>query len=264
MQFLTEVVSSIDRHVVSGVMTLIEKWPALYSFSFMLNNHLMRTVPFIAAVILVLAQNGRYKRLRIVLAIIAGYFATIVVSQLLQNHMPYHPRPLFDPTSGYQLQPGGDASRILADWSSFPSDTAAISMAFTVALFKLNRKVGVLGLLWTIAVTSQVKLIMGHHYLSDILAGMVVGAACMMLAFAAVELIPERTADSLFELTTRFDLFWPLLYVALFLVSTNFDDARSIARRVLSGVAESKAQAREATTLAPLDLSNPLRQSRFR
>lgn len=69
----------------------------------------------------------------------------------------------------------------LADFRSFPSDTATLAAAVTVVIFMLHRRLGFVALAWTVVCVMFPRLYVGYHYLSDLLFGALVGATVTLL-----------------------------------------------------------------------------------
>lgn len=78
------------------------------------------------------------------------------------------PRPFVDHHAIMLLTPSGDPS--------FPSDHATFAFAVAVALFLAMRRLGIVALLLA-AIISFARVYTGEHYVSDVLAGAVVGGS---------------------------------------------------------------------------------------
>ena len=69
----------------------------------------------------------------------------------------------------------------LADFHSFPSDTATLAAAITAIIFIGSRHLGWLALAWTLFAVSFPRIYVGYHYFSDIVAGLLLGASVALL-----------------------------------------------------------------------------------
>ncbi len=125
-------------------------------------------------------QSGVYaQRRNVVVALLA---ATVVAgaSRLLQILLPFHHLPLRNPDLGLRLPFGIDPT-LLNDFSSFPSNHAALFFALSVPLWMRSRWWGAAAAAWTLLVICLPLLYLGYHWPSDVVAGAVVGVALMLL-----------------------------------------------------------------------------------
>lgn len=68
-----------------------------------------------------------------------------------------------------------------ADASSFPSDHAFLFFALATGIFLADRRVGSLAFGYVSAIVCFPRLWLGYHFLSDILAGALIGAVVVLL-----------------------------------------------------------------------------------
>jgi membrane-associated phospholipid phosphatase len=157
---------------------------------------------------------------RILLAGLASPFAAFLVGRVLTRVLPYRDRPIFDTT--LQWRPpfgagGAWAHQWTRDWSSFPSDHAALFGALAMTLFLVSRGAGLLTLLYSLLLVDFPRVYLGLHYPSDILGGVIVGFAVAWIATLA----PIREAVSpwlLRFLERRPGMFYACFFLALFTV----------------------------------------------
>ena len=64
-----------------------------------------------------------------------------------------------------------------AEWSSFPSDHAALFSFLTASLFNISTPLGIAGLVDTVFLICLPRIVLGIHYPTDILAGAALGVA---------------------------------------------------------------------------------------
>jgi undecaprenyl-diphosphatase len=155
---------------------------------------------------------------RIALGLLAG----IAVARGLQ-------RPAHEP--GLDLQPplGFTGAEALEDWSSFPSDHAVLIMALVVAVLHLDRRLGLLALVWAICIVLPPRVYLGLHYPSDMVGGAVLGAAIMAAALHVW--LPPRLAPALARLEDRHrGLAYAGFFVFSYLCASMFNDARELLR----------------------------------
>nr|WP_307730348.1 phosphatase PAP2 family protein [Alsobacter ponti] len=111
-------------------------------------------------------------------------FVALVLSRMVQNFGPARPRPMHDSSLGFVL-PYGVSGEALQDWSSFPSDHAALAFALGVAVLARFRGTGWMLLAWALIVVSIPRVYLGLHYPLDTAAGALIGALAAALVFAA-------------------------------------------------------------------------------
>lgn len=101
-----------------------------------------------------------------------GYVVNFVIHSIWDRPRPYESHVISHPWSS-------------ATDASFPSDHASVSFAIAFAVIALDAAAGALLLLAAIVIAVG-RLFIGAHYPSDVLAGVVVGAAA---AFVVVRLL---------------------------------------------------------------------------
>jgi undecaprenyl-diphosphatase len=147
---------------------------------------LLRMGPLVALLLFVwVVPNGRADaRPEIVLRSMAGIFVATFLSRILQNSLPAQPRPRL----GAEDLPFPDLGHLtfLSDWSSFPSDTATLVFAIVAAIWMVSWRLAVVAAIWGTLLACFPRLYLGYHYLSDLLAGALLGT----LAMAAVQWPP--------------------------------------------------------------------------
>ena len=174
-----DLLTSIDDGVILLINNLAQKSQIFdRGMNFLAGAKLVKIVPF--AVLLwwfwFRTDNRTKNRLLVLESVLAGLLA-IVSSRLVQILGPDRPRPRYDENLNFVL-PFGSSEDALRDWSSFPSDHAALVFAFATALFFHHRRLGILALLWCAVVIGFPRIYVGYHYPSDMIAGAAIGAAC--------------------------------------------------------------------------------------
>jgi undecaprenyl-diphosphatase len=115
----------------------------------------------------------------IVLAMIACFIARHVFAQ--------HPRPrMMLPLDFPPLGPGAPD---LVDIKAFPSDTACLAAALSVTIFLVSRRLGWFAVAWTLLAVCFPRAYVGYHFVSDMLAGALIGA-CLAWAATSTRLLP--------------------------------------------------------------------------
>jgi undecaprenyl-diphosphatase len=163
---------------------------------------------------------------RIIVSSIFLCTAAIFIARLLAVTLPYRERPLHNSLLQFRL-PFRESPDSLIRWSSFPSDHAVFLFCLATTVFFLSRKLGIVVYCYVLIICG-VRVYLGIHYPTDILAGAVIGIgiACLILVEPLKEFLSakpllwsERTPSS----------FYPCMYLVTFLFGTMFDSLRTIA-----------------------------------
>lgn len=182
-------------------------------------------------------REDRRNRLAVGQAIVGAFFA-ILAARLIQNLSAYSPRPLHAEGLDYNL-PHGVAPDVLHDWSSFPSDTAALAFALVVGIWLASRPLGWLAFLWAVVVVSIPRIYAGLHYPSDIVGGAILGSACTLacsLAFPWTwrRRLSPRWRERLAPLWSRREsILYAFAFLVLFQITIMFNDIRLFAEYML-------------------------------
>ncbi|HEU4622531.1 MAG TPA: phosphatase PAP2 family protein [Burkholderiaceae bacterium] len=192
----------------------------------------VKLLPLIACLVWAwFSLSDREKHRQLVLLTVAGAFVAVVVSRLIQDLSPLRQRPLHEATLHF-VTPYGVGTDVLAEWSSFPSDHAAIAFALAIGIYWFSRSVGIAGLSWAFIVVCAPRVYAGFHYPSDVLAGAVIGMAATM---TAIWIGRDRTwvAYLLRIETTRPPLFYSAMFLMAYEFVTMFNDVRLLARHAV-------------------------------
>lgn len=85
---------------------------------------------------------------------------------------------------------------------SFPSGHTASSFAAATGLFLYHKKLGIAALIWAVLIAFS-RLYMYVHYPTDVLAGMVIGILCAVIAMIIVNKIYEPVSEWLVTLIKK-------------------------------------------------------------
>jgi membrane-associated phospholipid phosphatase len=202
----------------------------LISQAFMVTS--VRMLPIFACLVWLWFRDDRLSHRISLIRGLTGAFIAIVISRVVQNTMFYRPRPIHNTDLAF-VPPLGVDPEILREWSSFPSDTAALAFAVAAGVWIAHRRAGTLCLLWALVVVSFPRVYAGYHYPSDIIGGAIIG----ILSTAAAGLILhsllfKRFAKLLVNKAAAF--LYAASFVILYSAMTLFDDVRSLAKGLLT------------------------------
>jgi len=122
----------------------------------------------------------------ILVSTLAAGGVAILAARVVALALPFRTRPLYSPDLHFR-HPFNVESIQLEDWSSFPSDHAALFFALAVGIFLCSKRVGVLALLHAFFVVSVPRVYLGIHYPTDVIAGLLMGST-MAYLFATPKL----------------------------------------------------------------------------
>lgn len=234
---------------VSGVLAHFghEHCRITTNFLWLSGLSLFKTIPFVAVLCGLWVSSGDRAFVR--RAVISGFVGTLialVVSRLIQDFSPHHPRPFasghFDFVS---------ATSELADWSSFPSDTTALASAMALAIYLASRRLGAIALIYAIVGVALSKLLGGAHYLSDVVAGYLIGLCSTWCVWNMLPVI-ERHVHPGAYVARHAVLFYSIAFTVAFQYANMFDDIRQIAGTELKALGVVKDEA-----VAPTRFESP-------
>ncbi len=198
-------------------------------------NNFAKMAPFVCMAAWYWNKPGGRTR-PIVINGLAGIFVAFFIGRILQVSLPFRARPIHTEAL-HLILPNGESPDILGGWSSFPSDHAAIFMALSMLAFALSRRTGVLALLYALLVVILPRVYIGVHFMTDTLAGMLVGGIAGWIA------LRSSLAAIVGPAVNRFALRYPSLFYALAMLFIGqliqmFSDVRmyaSVLKGILSG-----------------------------
>jgi undecaprenyl-diphosphatase len=126
-------------------------------------------------------ESGVHLQRRNVVVGLAAAVLVGVVSRLLQVLLPFHRMPLASADLALHAPLGIDSAS-LNNFSSLPSNHAALFFALSVPLWMHSRWLGAAATAWIVLVICLPLLYLGYHWPSDIVAGAVLGVV-LMFAF---------------------------------------------------------------------------------
>lgn len=172
------------------------------------------------------AADDKLQRLRLGLGG-GGAAGAALLSRGVQMLMPHNPRPMFDPALAWTPPLHADTVT-LADWSSFPSDHAAILFGLGLAVFLANRSLGACALAVACAM-GLCRVYQGEHYLTDVIGG----AALGMTGVGAATWAARSVAPALLAFVERHRVLTAVAATLFFVqAAVLFEDVRHIGTAV--------------------------------
>jgi undecaprenyl-diphosphatase len=231
-----EINMHLDLAVFHAVNGLCGNWLLDRMAAYEENNYFFKGGIFLALYWWFWFAPGRERRLRNRQIIVAALIAAIValaVNRALAVALPFRVRPMYAGGIGYH-PPSIDFAMNLERWSSFPSDTATYWFALSCGVFRLNRVLGVAAMLYAALWMCLVRLYLGIHYPSDLLAGAMLGVVAVW-AIAWLLARQRRLADALMTRLGAAErdhpqLFYAVAFIVSFELTMMFGDLRDMVR----------------------------------
>jgi undecaprenyl-diphosphatase len=172
------------------------------------------------------SEDQRENRRFLICGIVACLVA-VVIARGLAHAVPFRPRPFTNPALHFQT-PYGHSEENLINWSSFPSDHAAVFFALAISIFFAWRAAGILALCYVVVMICLPRLYMGFHHPTDLLAGAVIGLATASLArISCIREAVGEVAEHWLERSAA--SFYGCFFILTFQIATIFESAREIA-----------------------------------
>lgn len=165
------------------------------------------------------------RREKIVLALI-GAIITLIVARAFASVLPFRVRPLYAQDVGYLRPnlPSGQNIGGYEDWSSFPSDQAALFFALAAGLWRCSRPLGILAILVATIGVGAVRIFLGIHYPSDVIAGAAIGVLCV---YATTRIGSNRLTRTVLAFERDYPAaFYAAMFLVTFEIGSLFDDVR--------------------------------------
>lgn len=110
------------------------------------------------------------------LAALGGSLVALFVARVLAYVLPIRQRPLLDPAMHFVPPLGLPDQSNWTNWSSFPSDHAALFFAIVAGIWLVNRRTGVFAISYVLVAICLPRIYVGIHYPTDVIAGAALGS----------------------------------------------------------------------------------------
>jgi undecaprenyl-diphosphatase len=106
----------------------------------------------------------------------------MIIARTIAFLSPHRYRPIYD-TSLHLNAPFSVNHWFLNGWSSFPSDHAALFFAISFSIYFLHKRLGLLAIGYTVLCICFPRLLLGLHFLTDLIAGALIGILVARIGF---------------------------------------------------------------------------------
>jgi undecaprenyl-diphosphatase len=148
-------------------------------------NYFLKTIPWMIAIwwLWFSPKNVEDQLLRRakLLTCLLGTVLAIALNFFLTYVLPFRSRPMHEPSLSFVAPFGVDVND-LTEWSSFPSDHAAMIFALVLGIWMISSRLGIIGLAHALIIFLFPRIYLGFHYPTDVLAGILIAAPMVWVA----------------------------------------------------------------------------------
>jgi undecaprenyl-diphosphatase len=153
---------------------------------------------------------------------------SVMFTRFMTLALPFRTRPLHNPGLHFQVPYTVDPGMLL-DWSSFPSDHTVLYACLAATIWLVDRRVGVVAVLYAIIFTGGPRIYAGYHYPTDILVAVAVGFGFAMLA--RIEKLRKAIAGpGMRWLEVRRSSFYAFMFLCTFGIAEAFGSSYVVLR----------------------------------
>ncbi|TCZ53950.1 phosphatase PAP2 family protein [Roseicella aquatilis] len=233
--FIEELNASVTIHV-PALLAILD-----VAASFILGASLVKLGPLVILMLYAWFHDAQRQDRGLVVDprhVLRGFLSILLAvgsGRLLQVVLPMRLRPRFVTPEAF-IATTNPLVMQEQDWSSLPSDHAALVAALVVTAWWYAPRAGLLAALWGLFYVCLPRIYYGLHYVSDILAGLALGGAIALL----IHRLPLPAGP--FRPVLRMEQRWPaVMILALFVMGWEIIDLFETTRRLLSAVAKGAA-----------------------
>lgn len=222
-------ISSIDSAVLGFINQFSRQWESFDKLVNLLSRNGLLKGGVVVAILwwcLFSAGGRNHHNQRQAIAVLFASVLAMVAARALALTLPFHPRPIHNPSLSF-VHPVGLDPGILDGWSSCPSDHAALFLSLSAGIFFMSRRAGLIAFAYTLVFICLPRIYLGLHYPSDILCGAVVGIVSAIPANKYLMKNPWFESFSN-KLLFRPELFYSGLFLFSYQIADTFESSRSI------------------------------------
>jgi undecaprenyl-diphosphatase len=165
------------------------------------------------------------KRVQLIVTLISVFFV-MVITLSFAGLAPFRQRPFLNPEFKFNSLIPFNA--MLTQFSSFPSDHAALFISLATGFYFVSRKTGVITMLFVFIYILFPRLYLGYHYPTDVLAGTVIGVSITVFLSRSVA-VKNIISKTILPFSINYPAyFYAFLFVVTYQIADLFGGCREI------------------------------------
>jgi undecaprenyl-diphosphatase len=165
------------------------------------------------------------KRVQLIATLISVFFV-MVITLSLAGLVPFRQRPFLNPDLKFNSLIPFNA--MLTQFSSFPSDHAALFTSLATGFYFVSRKIGIITILFVFIYILFPRLYLGYHYPTDVLAGTVIGVSITVLIIRSVA-VKNIISKTILKFSINYpEYFYAFLFIVTYQIADLFGGCREI------------------------------------
>ncbi len=176
-------------------------------------------------------ERQQSNRLHLV-AMLASCAVSMLLARVLATVLPFRERPVFSEELN-SFFPKGIVQVALDNWSSFPSDHAALFFTLSTGLLFVSKPAGIFAICYTALFIGFPRIFLGLHFPTDVIAGAIIGIAVAVLG--NIVFVKSRYLKKITEWSyEKPAFFYPLFFLLSFQLSELFYSVRILGKATLN------------------------------
>ncbi len=160
-----------------------------------------------------------------IISIIISCFIIVVLARVLSLLLPYRERPFHNLALNF-IPPYGTNTLSLTNWSSFPSDHAALFFTLATGFFFISKKIGIFAYIYTTFIISLPRIYLGLHNPTDIICGCLLGLAIGWVTNRSI--MSKKISKSILTWNEKAPgVFYAMFFLITYQIAELFDSSRN-------------------------------------
>lgn len=223
--------NAFDHYIITFFNMFAAKSTAVdYLFHSLAGNNLFKGGLYVSILwALWFTRDGadEEKTRKLIMVTFVGTLTGLVLTRVVVHILPFRPRPIHNMEIVFRL-PHAVVRETMDNLSSFPSDHAAMFSGFATGIFLISRFWGYLAIGYCFLITFIVRVYMGYHYPTDIIAGASIGIFFVLVVNTTF--VRKTVVDKIFNFSLTYPpMFYALFFLFSYQAADLFNDSRILA-----------------------------------